>query len=87
MVANGGKDENVFDIQQGVGIGLFISQGLKQVSNVIFYHADIWGERDRKYSSERTKINQTDGRLVGAKGAILFIYVPFDFSESGYGLD
>ena len=41
---DGGKDENVFDIQQGVAIGLFVkfkesSQGLAQV-----YHADLYGE-------------------------------------------
>ena len=42
---DGGKDENVFDIQQGVAIGLFVkfkesAQGLAQV-----YHADLYGER------------------------------------------
>ena len=43
---DGGKDENVFDIQQGVAIGLFVKfkdspQGLAQV-----YHADLYGERE-----------------------------------------
>ena len=43
---DGGKDENVFDIQQGVAIGLFVkyqkpSGGLGRV-----FHADLYGERD-----------------------------------------
>ena len=43
---DGGKDENVFDIQQGVAIGLFVKckdadNGLAKV-----FHADLWGERE-----------------------------------------
>ncbi|MBN1992606.1 MAG: N-6 DNA methylase [Anaerolineae bacterium] len=47
---DGGKDENVFDIQQGVAIGLFIKEpGKTGPANV--YHADLWGERATKYES------------------------------------
>ena len=43
---DGGNDENVFDIQQGVAIGLFVKckdadNGLAKV-----FHADLWGERE-----------------------------------------
>ena len=42
---DGDKDENVFDIQQGVAIGLFLRRtdhgGPAQV-----FHADLWGKRD-----------------------------------------
>ena len=44
---DGGRDENVFDIQQGVAIGLFVKKrregdgGLARV-----FHADLWGERE-----------------------------------------
>ncbi|MBI1879280.1 MAG: DNA methyltransferase, partial [Chloroflexi bacterium] len=42
------KDENVFDIQQGVAIGIFVKQPGKQgQANV--YHADMWGIRTQKY--------------------------------------
>lgn len=43
---DGGKDENVFDIQQGVAIGLFVkyAKGNKQPAQV--FHADLWGERE-----------------------------------------
>ncbi len=42
----GGKDENVFDIEQGVAISLFVKKaGLAPA----VYHADLWGERNAKY--------------------------------------
>jgi hypothetical protein len=45
---DGSKDENVFDIQQGVAIGLFIRKdGKKGLAKV--HHADLWGLREGKY--------------------------------------
>ena len=41
---DGSKDENVFDIQQGVAIGLFVSPLLSASSEC--NHADLWGERE-----------------------------------------
>ena len=41
----GGRDVNVFDIQQGVAIGLFTKAGAARSVR----HADLWGERDSKY--------------------------------------
>ena len=42
----GGKDENVFDIEQGVAISLLVKKnGLKRG----VYHADLWGRRTEKY--------------------------------------
>jgi predicted helicase len=42
------KDENIFDIQQGVSIGIFIkepnSTGLAKIK-----YADLWGNRESKY--------------------------------------
>ena len=45
-VPSGGKDENVFDIQQGVAIGLFVkrSDGVNGPARV--FHADLWGQRE-----------------------------------------
>jgi len=47
---DGSKDENVFDIQQGVAIGLFVKRknGRGKDSTDVF-HADLWGSRDDKY--------------------------------------
>ena len=47
---DGSRDENVFDIQQGVSINLFIKTGRKK-SNELgdLYHADLYGSREIKY--------------------------------------
>ena len=42
---DGGKDENVFDIQQGVSIGLFVKWTVNNSLAQVF-HADLWGKRD-----------------------------------------
>ncbi len=43
---DGGKDENVFDIEQGVAISLFVKKpGLKRG----VWHGDLWGKRIEKY--------------------------------------
>ncbi|MCY2931553.1 MAG: N-6 DNA methylase, partial [Planctomycetota bacterium] len=46
----GGKEENVFDIQQGVAIGIFVkrkNQSGKKPARV--FHQDLWGSRVAKY--------------------------------------
>lgn len=45
---DGSKDKNVFDIKQGVAIGLFIKKkGQRKECNV--YHSEIFGSREKKY--------------------------------------
>jgi predicted helicase len=48
---DGEKDENVFDIMQGVSINLFINTG-KQKNNELgkVFHFDLFGKRSDKYS-------------------------------------
>lgn len=43
---DGGKDENIFDIQQGVSISIFVKK--PRMSKGVF-HADFWGTREGKY--------------------------------------
>jgi len=43
----GGKDENVFDIRQGVAIVLFVRNKEQKDSKI--YHADLYGLRHEKY--------------------------------------
>ena len=43
----GGRDVNVFDIQQGVAIGLFTKTPREKRTQVC--HEDLWGERSEKY--------------------------------------
>lgn len=46
---DGSKDENVFDIQQGVGISIFIkNKEEKEKCNI--YYSDMWGLRQQKYN-------------------------------------
>ena len=47
---DGSKDENVFDIQQGVSINIFIKNGKKRKGELAeVYHCDIYGKRQDKY--------------------------------------
>lgn len=47
---DGSKDENVFDIQQGVSINIFIKTGNKKKNQLAeVYHHDMYGIRDSKY--------------------------------------
>ncbi len=43
-IPNGCVDENVFDIQQGVAIGLFVKE-LGKTGMAKVHHADLWGQR------------------------------------------
>jgi len=45
---DGGKDENVFDIQQGVAIALYVKSE-KPLKEKTVYYADLWGLREEKY--------------------------------------
>lgn len=47
---DGSPDINVFDIEQGVSINLFIKSGFKEKSELgTVYHYDLYGKRDSKY--------------------------------------
>lgn len=47
---DGGKDENVFDIMQGVSINIFIKTGLKNKGELArVFHYDLYGKREDKY--------------------------------------
>ena len=43
---SGSKDENVFDIQQGVAVCLFVKRTDAADIPTRVFHADLWGERD-----------------------------------------
>ncbi len=45
----GGKDENVFDIQQGVAIALYVKLEKPLEEKKQVYYADLWGLRSEKY--------------------------------------
>ncbi len=48
---DGGKDDNVFDIQQGVSINIFVKEKVKNENTIAnVYHFDIYGSREHKYN-------------------------------------
>ncbi len=47
---DGTKDENVFDIQQGVAIGIFVRKQGEHVRTATVHHAHLYGEREKKYA-------------------------------------
>jgi predicted helicase len=49
---DGTPDENVFDIQQGVAIGMFVKTGKSDGTEpATVYYADLWGRREAKYTA------------------------------------
>jgi predicted helicase len=65
---DGSKDENVFDIQQGVAIGIFVKRrnntmsGSEWVNRATVRHAHLWGVREIK-----EKDSHGEERLIGGK--------------------
>ena len=51
VTPDGGKDENVFDIEQGVSIALFVKMSPRahEVSSAHVRHTECWGARAAKY--------------------------------------
>jgi predicted helicase len=60
VTPEGGKDENVFDIQQGVSICMLVKEiGNTEPAKV--HYADLWGLREEKYQALfQTDVNDTD---------------------------
>jgi predicted helicase len=71
---DGSPDENVFDIQQGVAVGIFTRPMASRPSRVL-HHADLWGERQAKYKSlPETDISKTEWQeLRASPPAYLFV--------------
>jgi len=60
VAPDGGKDENVFDIQQGVAICLLVKEPGKPEPAKVHY-ADLWGLREGKYNAlSETDISTTE---------------------------
>ncbi len=80
---DGGKDENVFDIQQGVAIGLFVKRVNANTGSARLFHGDLWGERgagsdDGKYGwLSANSIETTEWQEITPKPPQYF-FVPRD---------
>ncbi|MDR2169353.1 MAG: N-6 DNA methylase [Planctomycetaceae bacterium] len=47
---DGNKDENVFDIQQGVSINIFVKMPVADTQATQIFHFDLYGKREEKYA-------------------------------------
>lgn len=74
---DGSKDENVFDIQQGVSVALFVkNKDSKQSSRV--FHSEIWGTREKKYDwLLKHDVNKTKWTRV-KPSTPFYLFVPRD---------
>jgi predicted helicase len=76
----GGKDENVFDIQQGVAIILAVKQPTTDVALAEVYHADLWGKREVKYAYlAEYDVSSTTWQELEPQSTSNFFFVPKDF--------
>ena len=72
---DGSKDENVFDIQQGVSINVLIKTGTKRSNQLakVFY-SDIYGVRHRKYKAlEESSISNLKFSEIKNMGPMYFM--------------
>ena len=79
VTPDGRKDENIFDIEQGVAIGLFVktSPGDHEVSSPNVCHAECWGARAAKYDSLLARDVAITGWVdVGPRPAF-YLFKPF----------
>lgn len=75
---DGGKDENVFDIQQGVAIGLFVKRSKVQAKPAQVYHADLYGTRESKYAGLAEYDVSTTSWQPLKPQAPFYLFVPQD---------
>jgi predicted helicase len=78
---DGSPDENVFDIQQGVAIGLFIKQSSSNEHAEVYY-ADVWGRRDGKYATLMAQdVSNTNWQTLQPESP-WYMFVPQDTSKA-----
>jgi len=79
---DGSKDENVFDIRQGVAIAFFIKhkpcEGSEPSQGCSVYHADLWGLRHDKYDWLLSHdVETTDWQEINPKPKF-YLFLPRD---------
>lgn len=90
---DGSKDENVFDIQQGVSINILVKTGKKKKTELgEIYHSELFGRRNLKYET-LNKNSFSSIKWVKLKNVEPYLFfVPKDFKsqseyESGFKVD
>lgn len=89
---DGSKDENVFDIMQGVAISIFVRKGDKKKGLGKIHHAEYWGMRVDKFDN----LNKGSIEAIRWQNLVCvepyYFFVPKGFGSadeynSGFGLD
>ena len=96
---DGGKDENVFDIMQGVSINIFVKKKVftdlnasKNPKLATIHHYDLYGTRESKYTFlQEHSLNNVEWQQLTPQPPSLF-FVPKDFGvlqeyEKGFKVD
>ena len=77
---DGSKDENVFDIMQGVAISIFIKDDKRQGKLADVFYLDSYGKREDKYQKLwELKLNKKNFQKLKYKEPYYF-FVPKDFA-------
>ena len=78
VTPDGHKDENVFDIEQGVAVGLFVktSPGAHEVYSPHVGHADCWGARANKYDSLLARDVANTGWVDAGSRPAFYLFKP-----------
>ena len=77
---DGSKDENVFDIMQGVSINLFVKTGKKGKDELgKVFHKDLYGLRQQKYDFLDGATIENVGYEEMSPKAPMYFFVPKDF--------
>ena len=77
---DGSKDENVFDIMQGVSINIFVKNQEKHNGFAQVFHKDLYGIRQSKYEFLKTHdLSSLDWNLLQLQ-APQYFFVPKDYN-------
>lgn len=89
---DGSKDENVFDIMQGVSINIFIKTGKKKTNQLgEVFHADVFGLRQSKYDFLKKSLDEVSFSKVDYSEPFYF-FIPRsekgrDLYEKGFDIN
>ena len=89
---DGSKDENVFDIMQGVSINIFVKKSAKGKEPATIRHFDLYGTREYKYEYLNShNLQSVEWQQLQPQAPQLF-FVPKDFGvqeeyEKGFKID
>ena len=87
-----GKDENVFNIQQGVSINIFVRKEEKKEGLATVHHAELYGERGSKFEAlTKNDISTIKWKKINYSEPYYF-FIPKDFSgekkyKEGFKID